>query len=412
MRPFPPAVQYDDDGAYRHLTWLGHHRYLNQPVCEQGNCWDLARPACRNTTLFPIYINHTGPHPLVDYAVRHAYLPVSYNISRVDDYRQACLIVVTRDTYPTYETLQASEHWFYDVPMNNSDRQHSHSNEQPSRGGRNHLMWKLSRFPYRNKQGQRLTADAPFPLYDVGWAAVASESLGQTYLRPYYDLALPLRRQWGRASDQVDVHRNRPYLLAFRGSVQNAWHAGHQHRWLALEYWPSLEESDVVKVDVQCKYRRWLRHQGGFPKTIIKPYRLPASAYPDFLWNSTFGFAPGGSGVGSYRFGEILSVGGIPVVTTDFAPPLAPELDWSGCIVQVDGPDIIDLPQRLQKMPLKEIRQRQTKCWELLQYVFGDIQSPQDQLWYDDERVVFTRAMEIWAHRIYRAQQQQILSTH
>ena len=42
-----------------------------------------------------------------------------------------------------------------------------------------------------------------------------------------------------------------------------------------------------------------------------------------------------GGGVGSYRFGEVMGLGGIPIVLPDFLSPMWPDLDWSGCIVLI-----------------------------------------------------------------------------
>jgi hypothetical protein len=153
-----------------------------------------------------------------------------------------------------------------------------------------------------------------------------------------------------------------------------------------------------VVVDVQCKHRKLL---GG--KATYKPYRMDASSYNDMIWNSTFGFSPGGSSVGSYRFGEVLSTAGIPVVTQDFAPPLSPEVDWSKCIVIVSEARIVDLPRILRNIPQEEIRMRQQACWQLLQHVIGDHQKQGDNGWRHDARITFAKAMDVWAIRISNA---------
>jgi hypothetical protein len=191
--------------------------------------------------------------------------------------------------------------------------------------------------------------------------------------------------------------------LSFRGSIQDSLHPYYQHRWLAAEYW---EDSEDVIVDVQCKHRTLLTGE----KIIVKPYRLPASSYDDMIWNSTFGFSPGGSSVQSYRFGETLSTGGIPVVTQDFVPPLHPEVDWSGCIVRVSEARIVDLPHLLREYSESEIKVRQDVCWHLLQNVIGDKQDR--NAWRGDGRVTFSKAMQVWAIRVANAlaRQEQILA--
>lgn len=243
-----------------------------------------------------------------------------------------------------------------------------------------------------------MTADAPFPLFHVGAAAVASESLTLAHIRLQYDMTLPLGRNWGRPTPlhQVDIHRPRQWLVSFRGRIQNTGHPYYQHRWLAAEYW---EEAPDVGVDVECKRTKWWSTDG--EKITEKNYSLPSSAYEDMLWNSTFGFARGGSGVGSYRFGEILWVGGIPVVTQDFVSPLSPEVDWSGCVVRISEARIIDLPRILREFSSQDVMERQRVCWRLSKTILGEKQV--GDVWRDDERVVFTKALEIWAIRISNA---------
>jgi hypothetical protein len=180
---------------------------------------------------------------------------------------------------------------------------------------------------------------------------------------------------------------------------------------LAAEYW---EDSDDVLVDVQCKHLKFWTGE----RTVLKRYELDAaSSYEDVIWNSTFGFSPGGSSVQSYRFGEILSTGGIPVVTHDLIPPLHPEVDWSGCIVRVSEARIVDLPRILRQYNKAEIKERQRVCWHLLQNVIGDRRD--GNVWREDGRVTFYRAMQVWAIRIsnalarqehIRALQQEIMS--
>lgn len=89
------------------------------------------------------------------------------------------------------------------------------------------------------------------------------------------------------------------------------------------------------------------------------------------------------------------------VVAGDFVPPLAPEMDWSGCLIFVSEARIVDLPRQLRQMSLTEIRQRQSACWHLLQTVLGDRQRGTE--WFDDERVLFAKSLEVIAARINNA---------
>jgi hypothetical protein len=354
----------------RTLSFLGKLYYHHQPLCTISLCFDLSRCSAHNLT---VYANETGTgehHELLDFAFQHASTP----IKRVDRHEEACIVLVTPHTYSSAQALLGAAHW---------------------NDGKNHLLWKIGSFPYVTTP--KSSGDVPFTMYHVGQAMVASVSLTLAQTRPGYDFVLPLPRLWGRvgSTSPPEIHRPRKWLLTFRGSIQNSKHPYYQHRWLAAEYW---DEADDVIADVQCKYRKLMSGE----KVTYKPYDLPSSVFDDLLWNSTFGFAPGGSGVSSFRFGEILSTGGIPVVVAgDFVPPLAPEMDWSGCIVFVSEARIVDLPNILRRYSQGEIRARQTSCWRLLQTVIGDRQ--RGSSWYHDERVTFTKAMEILALRVSNA---------
>lgn len=348
---------------------VSHQQYQNQPQCTvlALPCFDLTR--C-NSSVLTIYTNHTGPHELLDFALSR----LNETVVRVDNYRDACLVLVTRGMYPSSDQLYQARHW---------------------EDGKNTLLYESECF------FDGIRCDSPFSSFDYGYAALASGSLTRAHYREGYDLTLPLPRLWGRDRQVANLHRPRTWLVTFRGSIQNTLHPYYQHRWLAAEYW---EDAPDVLVDVQCK------HLGLTGKRkVVKPYRLPASVYDELMWNSTFGFCPGGSGVGSYRFGEVLSTGGIPVVTQDFVPPLSPDVDWSKCLVRVSEARIVDLPRLLRQFSPKEIERRQRACWHLLKNVIGD--KKEGNVWKEDRRLVFAKVLQVWAIRIRNALQseQQLL---
>ena len=359
------------DMSVRSITKFGVGKvskvYYEQPMCTVSTCFALDR--C-NDTIFTIYINTTGPHDLLDYAVTQS----NGKLRRVGNYQDACLVLVVKGMYRSASELHGALHW---------------------NDGRNNLLWDSSCF-FDGK-----LCDAPFSTFSYGHAALASGTMTRAHLRMGYDLTLPLPRVWGRQffpPQQVDIHRPRKWLLSFRGSIQDSLHPYYQHRWLAAEYW---EDAPDVTVNVQCKHHKLV----GGKKVTYKHYQLDAPSYDDMIWNSTFGFSPGGSSVGSYRFGEILSTGGIPVVTQDFVPPLYPEVDWSKCLVIVSEARIVDLPRLLRRFSPEQVKERQRACWHLLQNVIGDQQ--EGTAWRGDNRVVFAKAMEVWAIRISNAIQRE-----
>jgi hypothetical protein len=331
-----------------------------------------------------LYVNGSASDALIDYAIRQS----RYPLVRVDDYRTACLTIVFPSTYQTLAELSSSLHWH--GPWRR--RQEQEQVESDGVVGQNHLLWQYSRFTYQ----PRMTADNAFQWFDVGMAAVASEALEHAHLRAGYDMSLPLPTKfWKRNNETMDV-TTRPLLLQFRGAVQSTDQVGYHHRWLAGTYW---EEADDVAVDVQClKKKHWPTRE----LTVTKPYEFPATFYRVWMETTVYGFAPGGSGPGSYRFGEILYAGGIPIVTDNFVPPLFPEVDWTDCLIVISSyDDVVNLPTILRQRynDPSAIRRRQMACARLLRTVIGTSSDRTS----DNDRVTFTRAMEIWYLRVQHA---------
>jgi hypothetical protein len=193
--------------------------------------------------------------------------------------------------------------------------------------------------------------------YDM--ASIGSVALTEAQIRRGYDIPLPLPALWSYTSSQnLDLYRQRRWLVSFKGSVQDTLQPYYQHRWLAAEYLYS--ETDVA-IDVQCKHKTLLGDL-----ITVAPYDNPSqSHFDDLMVNSTFAFCPGGSHVTSFRFTEVLSTGSIPVLLPEIVTPFSPELDWSGCVLRVSQARIVDLPRMLRAISKDEIRARQTECWRL-----------------------------------------------
>jgi hypothetical protein len=186
-----------------------------------------------------------------------------------------------------------------------------------------------------------------------------------------------------------DLHRPRRLLLSFRGSIQDTLQPYYQHRWLAAEY---LHGEPLVEINVQCKHKTW---RGD--RTITAAYDTleedGASTFDDLMLNSTFGFCPGGSHVTSFRFTEVLSAGGIPVILPEIVPPLVPELDWTGCVVTVSQARIVDLPRILAGMSEQDIHIRQRECHRLYQFIRNEPGKP----------MALTTPLRLWTTRLKQA---------
>lgn len=361
--------------------------YDRQPLCTVSSpyCFDLSK--CQEHVL-TVYTNDTNGTPITTSGSPNENVELIQYVSnktakvqQVDRFEDACLSITFPTTYTSAEEMRNTMHW---------------------ENGRNNLLWGMNHFDRQFKGAWN--GDNPFQNFHVERAAVASDALNRPSLRPGYDQVLPLIRQWGRPvpPNEVDIFRKRKWLLTFRGGIQNVGTPYYHHRWLASEYW---QDDDDIFIDVSCR-----RHR---ERVTYKRYKYPKSIYPDLMWNSTFGFAPGGAGVSSYRFSEMLSTATIPVVVDDMVPPLSPELDWSGCIVRISETRIIDLPRILREsFTAEDIAKRQKRCWDLHELVLGEYQvldtgkstsETPSYVWKDDPRVTFMLAMKVWAARVSHA---------
>jgi hypothetical protein len=225
-------------------------------------------------------------------------------------------------------------------------------------------------------------------------AALGSFVATEAQFRSGYDIPLPLLALWNPPAKNLDIHRPRRLLLSFKGSIQDTLQPYYQHRWLAAEYW--YGENDV-EIDVQCKHKT-LR---GPIKTSANYDHSSSQHFDDLMVNATFGFCPGGSHVTSFRFTEVLSAGGIPVILPEVVTPFAPEMSWSGCVVRTSQARIVDLPRILRAMPAEEIRKRQNECQRLFQFIRNE----------PGQSMGLTTTMKVWVARIQQAiQSAQILA--
>jgi hypothetical protein len=292
----------------------------------------------------------------------------SPKIRQVQDPSEACLLIVYHKD--VQEAMQSAS-W---------------------NGGRNHYVYNILR-----------------PIGDINYelASLGSVVATEAQLRWGYDIPLPLPALWSppvapaqTTTDvrddsesplplKLELHRPRRLLLSFRGSVQDTIQPYYQHRWLAAEYLYG-DPNTNVEIDVQCKHKTALF---GELKTI-RPYD-DVSTFDDLMVNATFGFCPGGSHVTSFRFTEVLSVGGIPVVLPEVVEPFAPELDWSKCVVRVSQARIVDLPRILMAISPEQVRQRQVECQRLYQFIRNE----------PGKALGLVTTLKVWVIRIQQAVQ-------
>lgn len=355
--------------------WTLHsdgHTYTDHPVCTLRTCWNLHR--CADIGPMTVYVPQASFTALnasiLEYAIKHHLIKVVH-----EERENACVVLLADGMYNSIQNFT-----------------------EALKDGQNRLVWDASQMRFPQEPHVRLSGDDAFPSFHMGKSMVATVALtGATHVRHSYDIPLPLPRKWGHLPSGDQNEQNRTFLLTFRGQWKNRGRPYYLHRWIAYAYWENRED---VYVDLKCvKYRF-----GGLWQQIVKDYDESRKlSYDQLLYNSTFGFAPGGSGPGSFRFGEILSAGGIPVVVPDTILPFWPALDWSPCVVQVSESCLVDLPQILRNMTNQDITRRQYACRKLMRLAYGDILDPRAQRYVSDPKQIFFTAMSILRIRIQHA---------
>lgn len=350
-------------------TFDGHTEFAKHdvPICSATlslPCFDLSR--CRNSFGGgggPISVfSHGG---VIDGLLDSAATQHPDSVRRVHNSSEACLSVVGSNAYKTPSDLMESPDW------NN---------------GQNHYVFEAQNMFLFNSHGDRPFNDR----FHFGMASLSRSAIDDEYLREGYDVPIALVPKWKPPQDYKQswhVHRPKKYLLSFKGNIMPWEQRSWQHRWIAAEYWHAEEGTDV-HVDTKCEIS---------PQVWADYENANASDYGNLILNSTFFFCPGGGGVHSFRFAESLLGGAIPVVTSDFVPPFHPEIDWSGCIVQVSEARVVDIPRVVREIAHEEVMKRQLRCAALADATFGI--NPIQQM--------FTTAMLIWHARVKGALQRQ-----
>jgi hypothetical protein len=341
------------------------------------SCFDLSKCQADGPVKIFVYGNTSTANEYMEQVVRkHSDL-----IVQVHNGSEACLSIVSCNNAMIAKKLE---------PFSNFDSMRSHPGWND---GQNHFIFQSMRC-FANHM------DYPFVRsYNFQKAAISNPNFNDIQFRYGHDIMLPVL-QWDHSTlmhvnTTSDIEtKPRRFLLAFKGSgmpsANNPW---YQHRHLAYRYW-NTSKDDIV-IDFICN------------RQLRKKTRYVYKDYSGFLKESKFTFCPGGSASASYRFAEVLMMGSIPVVTSDFVEPFAPDIDWSGCLVRISFARIVDLPRLLRESFDDEaIEKRRTQCLKLFRATIGsykhyDDDEKKETMWsIDYGQQQFEMSMRVWAKRI------------
>mmetsp|Transcript_22402 Transcript_22402/g.33997 ORF Transcript_22402/g.33997 Transcript_22402/m.33997 type:complete len:559 (+) Transcript_22402:136-1812(+) len=364
--PLPRVQTYHDKNALHDALRYavlrhGHPEVYEQYPCFQlHNCFDMDK--CQNSTsplkIF-IYDEYMGIEKSILKELEGSLQGVAVISPPVD----ACLFVVTPRSF-----ARNSKFKLFNSSLWNE--------------GRNHFLYQSHRIKFIHDH---------FDGENFQRASLSGPNFQHSDLRVGYDVPLYFGKQKHPLAVneniynlvQNQVHRSRRYLVTYQ-DVLMPTSLFFFHGWLASEYWP--RDDPEIFVDIQC-------HKNNDTKTQGK-------SYVENIMNSTFVFCPGSHFAGSPTFGEALALGAIPVVTTEFAEPFYPEVDWSGCLVKVNEGRIIDLPRKLRSMTRDSVASRQGTCMELFHRVIGWNAHEDGTTQIDLEGRGFAVAMRLWKLRI------------
>ncbi|KAL7544808.1 hypothetical protein ACHAWF_008168 [Thalassiosira exigua] len=341
----------------------GHTAYAQEyPICDAWlslPCFDLTRCKSSLDGALRIYSHGGTVGEYIEFTTKqHPGL-----VQKVDDPNDACLFVVSEGSYDRPQDMRNSRLW------NHGKNHYIHSSDR--------LFGTHHDRPFNDKTS-------------FGMAAVATSNMDDAWIREGYDVPLIYYPIWKRPDnfEQLDLHRPRRFLLSFKGDINPGTQRSWQHRWIASEYW--YAEPDDVHVDTKCQNS----------SSVVQNYvNTQPEDYSNLLLDSTFLFCPGGGGINSFRFAEVLLAGAIPVVTSDFLTPFHPDVDWSGCVVRVSDARVIDAPRIVRRISAEEVIDRQKTCARLVDASFGKVHGL-------IRKHMFFVSMGIWRARIQSALEQ------
>lgn len=349
------------DSLHHAISRHGHpqvHEYY--PCFQLDDCFDMDK--CVNLTS-PLKVFIYDENMGIEESILRELEGSLEGVIERSSPENACLFVVTPRFFDqnSKSNLFSSSHW---------DE------------GRNHFVYQSNGIEFHNQH---------FDGINFQKASLGGQVFQRSDIRVGYDMPLFFNRKKdplvvnGKIYHLVnrDLHRNRKYLLTYQGVIMPT-SLFYFHGWLASEYWP--RDDPEILIDVECQEKN---------ATVNR-----LKHYLENIINSTFVFCPGNHFAGSQAFGEALALGAIPVVTTEFAEPFYPEMDWSGCLVKVNEGRIIDLPRILQSMTRDSIIRRQRTCMDLFQLLVGwnSLNDGRKQL--ELEGRGFAAAMRFWKLRI------------
>ncbi|CAM9976215.1 unnamed protein product, partial [Ectocarpus sp. 12 AP-2014] len=201
------------------------------------------------------------------------------------------------------------------------------------------------------------------------FAMEAATNMHTCFYRTGYDISVPLTPK-KVFHDLANVSPwDRQYFLTTKCSLYISGHGSEER----ISLLPLHDEENGVVVGMHCfeKHQEHLLPENAdFCQALKEQY----DGYDyGHLMNSTFGLVPAGRGPASYRLGEVMSAGTIPVfVGRDLVPPFLEQIDWSSFSFAFT-PDEVEsrMMSTLLAVPQPQLQEMQRKSLEAYWRMFG-----------------------------------------
>eukprot|EP00903_Cladosiphon_okamuranus_P018061 g16622.t1 len=223
--------------------------------------------------------------------------------------------------------------------------------------GRNHVMFDI----FDQSRDKRRS-------YSGSYAIEAATSQHTCYYRTGYDISI------GHCP-KVTFHELQPvppdqrrYFLTFKGTLHLKAHGSEERESIRSLH----DDTAGIVVAEKCPDQASIRWPELGEKCAELLPRYHAYDY-SFLMNSTFGLVPAGASPGTYRLGEVMSAGCIPVIVArDFVKPFPEHVDWSAFSFTFSPDEVPTMLQTLRSVPLEELTRMKKKSLHAYWEIYGD----------------------------------------
>ncbi|CAM9443999.1 unnamed protein product [Ectocarpus sp. 4 AP-2014] len=226
--------------------------------------------------------------------------------------------------------------------------------------GVNHLMFDLA----------ARSREARLYYYD-SYAMEAATSQHTCHYRNGFDISIGHIPKVVFHDLQTSAPDARRHFLTFRGTIYFNQHGYEERASIVTLHDPERGVVVAQKCSDRClktcpeTYRRFCAEE-------MMP-RYESFDYED-LMNTTFALVPGGASPGSYRLGEVMSAGAIPVIVVrDWVKPFAEKVDWSSFSFTFSPDEVPQMLEVLRSLPLAEMEKMQRNAIEAYWKIYGGV---------------------------------------